>query len=77
MHSDSLDWSSLGDAILHLFPRNFDKFKTGVWNQGRTVFAILLGIGKIGQLASSMELMQRVDPKSRTSDEVPQNKTIH
>ena len=35
------------------------------------------GIYEIGQRVSSKELSQRVDPKSRKSDEVPQNKTIH
>ena len=41
------------------------------------MFGTPSGIYEIGQRVSSMELRQRVDPKGRKSDEVPQNKTIH
>ena len=66
----------VGDGFLQ-FPGNFDELKTLVWNQGGTVFEPPSGIYEIGQRISSKELSQRVDPKSRKSDEVPQNKTIH
>ena len=59
------------------FLGNFNELKTLVCNQGGTVFESLSGIYEIGQRVSSKELRQRVDPKSRKSDEVPQNKTIH
>ena len=72
----NLGWKKFGDALCIYFLETLMSW-IFVCDQGRTVFKMPKGISKSGLRTSCMELMQGVDPRSRKTDEVPQNKTIH